>query len=353
MTGNRTTRKRSTRPASSSDRDRLRLPRVRRGGLSFRFMSRTAATASPATSSEFAHDSGSSNVEEKTTLDIAVSPARLGSSGICSANLDISRYVVAPMRVVCAFSESCSSHSRYSGTSMPQKPGHPSAPPYPSSEMMKSTMRVDIGLSLLVCVWSRDGSGGRDSSTAVSGCERGGELVASRHVQLSVRARQVRLDRRERDEQLLRDVAVRATGRREPRDTLLARRQRVQPGDRPPARPGAAGAQLVGGALRKGGCPALVGQAHRRLELCPRLAAAARAAQLGTQVAPGTGELESPRRPVERSHRGGQPRAALLRGAAERRDAQGGTQRARAAPRAGEGDLLVGKPARLGPVAER
>ena len=55
------------------------------------------------------------------------------------------------MRVVCAFSESCSIQSRYSGTSMPQKPGHPSAEPYPSSEMMKSTMRVGIGLSLLGC----------------------------------------------------------------------------------------------------------------------------------------------------------------------------------------------------------
>ena len=116
-------------------------------------MSRTAATASPATSSEFAHASGSVRVEENTTLGIAVSSASPASSGISAANPDISRYVVAPMRVVCSFSDSCPIQSRYSGPSMPQKPGQPSAAPYPSSEMMKSTMRVGIGSPSRVCVW--------------------------------------------------------------------------------------------------------------------------------------------------------------------------------------------------------
>ena len=67
------------------------LPSVRRGRESLRFMSCTAATASPATSSVFAHPSGSSNVEENTTLGVAVKPARPGSSGISAANPDISR----------------------------------------------------------------------------------------------------------------------------------------------------------------------------------------------------------------------------------------------------------------------
>jgi hypothetical protein len=129
MTGKTTTRKRSTTPAWSSDLQRLTLPSVRRGRESRRFMSCTAETASPRTSSVLAHESGSSRVEENTTLGIALSSAMPASSGISVANPDISRYVVAPMRVVCSFSDSCPIQSRYSGTSMPQKPGQPSAPP--------------------------------------------------------------------------------------------------------------------------------------------------------------------------------------------------------------------------------
>ncbi|KFG77369.1 hypothetical protein FM21_15400 [Streptomyces mutabilis] len=48
-----------------------------------------------------------------------------------------------------SLAESSSSQARYSGTSMPQRPGQPSADAWPSSEMMKSTMRSDIDTSFL------------------------------------------------------------------------------------------------------------------------------------------------------------------------------------------------------------
>ena len=83
-------------------------------------MSCTVSTASPLTSSVLAHESGSSNVEENTTLGIAVSAARPGSSGISAANPDINRYVVAPNRAVCSCSASRSIQARYSGPSRPQ-----------------------------------------------------------------------------------------------------------------------------------------------------------------------------------------------------------------------------------------
>ena len=129
MTGKTTTRKRSTRPAARSDRHRLTLPSVRRGRSSRRFSSRTAATASPSTSSVLAHESGSFRVEENTTLGIAVNAAIPASSGMSAANPDISRYVVAPIREVCSVSASSPSQPRYSGPSMPQNPGQPSAAP--------------------------------------------------------------------------------------------------------------------------------------------------------------------------------------------------------------------------------
>ena len=91
MTGKTITRKRSTRPAVSSDRHRLTLPSVRRGRVSRRFMSRTASTASPSISSVLAHSSGSLSVEENTTLGISVMPAMPGSSGIWAANPCIRR----------------------------------------------------------------------------------------------------------------------------------------------------------------------------------------------------------------------------------------------------------------------
>jgi hypothetical protein len=113
---------------------------ARSGRVPSRFMARTAATGSSSTSSVLAHDSGGSSVEENTTLGIAVRSA--SSSGVSAAKPDINRYVVAPIRAVCS---SCSlSQPRYSGPSIPQKPGHPSAAPYPSREMMKSTMRFCI-----------------------------------------------------------------------------------------------------------------------------------------------------------------------------------------------------------------
>jgi hypothetical protein len=125
MTGKRTTRKRSTTPALSKDRHRLRLPMVRSGRDSRCFISLTVSTGSPSINSVLAHDSGEVNVEENTTLGDAVKSA--SSSGISSAKPDISRYVVAPMRVVCSFSDAELMKSRYSGPSMPQKPGQSSA----------------------------------------------------------------------------------------------------------------------------------------------------------------------------------------------------------------------------------
>ena len=92
-------------------------------------MSCTASTASSPTNSVLAHERGSFKVEEKTIFCIAVNPAMPVSSAISAAKPDISRYVVAPIRVVCSFSAPSSMKARYSGPSMPQKPGQPSAAP--------------------------------------------------------------------------------------------------------------------------------------------------------------------------------------------------------------------------------
>ena len=105
------------------------LPTVRSGRGSRRFMSCTASTASPSTSSVLAHASGLSKVEENTTLGVSVIAARPGSSGMSAAYPDISRYVVAPMRAMCSLSSSSLIQARYSGPSMPQRPGQPSAVP--------------------------------------------------------------------------------------------------------------------------------------------------------------------------------------------------------------------------------
>lgn len=63
---------------------------VRSGRESRRFMSFTVSTASPSTSSLFAHESGASKVEENTTFGSAVNAATPGSSGNSVANPDIS-----------------------------------------------------------------------------------------------------------------------------------------------------------------------------------------------------------------------------------------------------------------------
>ena len=68
----------------------------------------------------FAHDSGVSNVDEKTTLGAAVNAASPGSSGIWAANSDSSRYVFAPISAVCSAPPSSPIQARYSGPSMPQ-----------------------------------------------------------------------------------------------------------------------------------------------------------------------------------------------------------------------------------------
>src|SRR3990170_8711053 len=119
MTGKTTTRKRSTRPASSNDRHKLRLPIVRNGRPPSSFIDRTASTGSWSTKRVLAHAKGFFRVEENTTLDIAVSCAKLGSSDV-AAKSDINRYVVAPIRAVYWRSGDWSSHARYSGPSRPQ-----------------------------------------------------------------------------------------------------------------------------------------------------------------------------------------------------------------------------------------
>src|SRR5664279_1733717 len=99
MTGKTTTRKRSTRPAPSKDRHKVRLPIVRNGQPPSSFIDRTASTASWSTKRVLAHRNGLFSVEENTTLDISVSCAKLGSSD-AAAKSDINRYVVAPIRAL-------------------------------------------------------------------------------------------------------------------------------------------------------------------------------------------------------------------------------------------------------------
>lgn len=62
MTGKMTTRKRSTMPALKSERHRVRLPMVRMDLEPLAFISRTASTASRATSCVFGQDNGSLSV---------------------------------------------------------------------------------------------------------------------------------------------------------------------------------------------------------------------------------------------------------------------------------------------------
>src|SRR4029450_8515603 len=98
MTGKTTTRNRSTRPAFSSERHRVRLPRVRIDVAAWSFISRTAWTGARGTSWVFGHASGSVKVEEKTTFD---RPARTSVPGSPSlANPDLTRWVLAPIRTV-------------------------------------------------------------------------------------------------------------------------------------------------------------------------------------------------------------------------------------------------------------
>src|SRR5215213_3363999 len=119
MTGNTITRKRSTIPAASSERHKVRLPSVRNPRVPVAFIDRTVATGSSATNRVLAHANGSSRVVENTTLDISVSGAKLSSSD-AAAKPDINRYVVDPIRTVWSRSGDSSSHVRYSGTSRPQ-----------------------------------------------------------------------------------------------------------------------------------------------------------------------------------------------------------------------------------------
>src|SRR5690606_8168452 len=128
----------STRPACSSVRHSETLPSVRRLRSESCLRRRTASTGSPVTRVVFAHSSGSVSVEEKTSFGMAVSASVPGSPDV--ANVDMSRYVFAPMRIGSSFSGESSSHWRYSGLSIPHQPGQPSAAPYPSREMMKSTV---------------------------------------------------------------------------------------------------------------------------------------------------------------------------------------------------------------------
>src|SRR5437867_13398272 len=110
ITGKTTTRKRSTRPASRSDRHRVRLPRVRIGLVPSCFIAATASTASPLISRVLGHDNGGLNVEENTTLDAVASSTMAASSSVMGSseadavdsveNPDIRRYVFAPIKIV-------------------------------------------------------------------------------------------------------------------------------------------------------------------------------------------------------------------------------------------------------------
>jgi hypothetical protein len=86
ISGNITTRKRSTRPARSSDRHRLRLPIVLRRPEPSAFIVRTASAASSRTSVVLAQVSGSSSEVENTTFDARVSSSTASfSSGLNSS----------------------------------------------------------------------------------------------------------------------------------------------------------------------------------------------------------------------------------------------------------------------------
>src|SRR5512134_3775510 len=154
ITGNITTRKRSTIPARSSERDRLTLPSVLRMPEPSSFIARTACTASPRTRVVLAHGRGSSSEAENTTFGARVSSSTLASSSDPSsipgvsppAKPYISRYVFAPIRYVTG---GCSpSQARYSGPSRPHQPGQPSPDAYPSREVMKSIKSSRIVLLL-------------------------------------------------------------------------------------------------------------------------------------------------------------------------------------------------------------
>src|SRR6266545_4634636 len=110
ITGKTTTRKRSTRPASRSDRHRVRLPRVRIGLAPSRFIAATSSAASPLISRVLGHDNGGCNVEENTTLDALASSAMAAPSSVMGsseadaldsvAKPDIRLYVFAPIKIV-------------------------------------------------------------------------------------------------------------------------------------------------------------------------------------------------------------------------------------------------------------
>src|SRR5205823_353920 len=158
ITGNNTTRNRSTRPLRSSDWHKLRLPIVLSRPEPSSFIARTASTASTRTSVLLAQVSGSSSEDENTTFDALVSPPTDASSSALNSSVpsgilptakpDISRYVFAPIRYV---TSGCSaSHARYSGPCKPHQPGQPSPDAQPSSEVMKSTSNSRTAAPLFV-----------------------------------------------------------------------------------------------------------------------------------------------------------------------------------------------------------
>src|SRR6188474_2581851 len=76
ITGNITTRKRSTIPARSSERDRLTLPSVLRMPEPSSFIARTASTASPRTRLVLAHARGSSGEAEHQPVRVRAHQVR-------------------------------------------------------------------------------------------------------------------------------------------------------------------------------------------------------------------------------------------------------------------------------------
>src|SRR2546430_790218 len=85
-TGKTTTRNRSTRPASRSDRHRVRLPRVRIGLVPSCFIAATAWTASPLISRVLGHDNGGCNAEENTIFDVLASSAMAAPSSVMGSS---------------------------------------------------------------------------------------------------------------------------------------------------------------------------------------------------------------------------------------------------------------------------
>src|SRR5215218_5636383 len=124
-------------------------------------------------------------------------------------------------------------------------------------------------------------------TSSCRGCmpfERRRELVARRQAQLAEDAREVALDGARGHEQRLRDLAVGEALARELGDAPLARGQRLEAGQRHPARACARRPQLCLGLCRKRACAGSMRSVQGGTEELTRLAAAVSTPELRAEV---------------------------------------------------------------------